>query len=226
MGKISNEVSKGLGAAIAEVQEKLGIASTSEDTSVSPEDLLNSGVKAKRKRRTKAEIEAARQELDSEGNSLFDSLAMSGKQEEARPKNHDEFCALEIKKAHEKGLPDPDFDFRNYYEKGQIAYYVRVQERLGEKEIIKVFLRTIYPRTLIGSEEKSCCHCIGYHERDRIFETPRDAQTYYDSLAIAPKYAEEPKSRTKTQKSINETSDIENTGYEAYTTSEEGSNED
>ena len=170
-------------------------------------------------------MEAARQEADSESNSLFDSLAVSGKEEEVRPKNHEEFCELEIKKAHEKDLPDPDFDFRNYYEKGQTVWYVRVQERLGEKETIKVFLRTIYPRTLIGSEEKSCCHCIGYQERNQVFETPREAEAYSKSLVIAPKYTEEPKSKSKSEKSTDEAVDTENTGYEAYMASGEDTDE-
>ena len=226
MGKISGEVSKGLGAAIAEVQEKLGITPVTENSSVIPEDLLNSGVKAKRKRRTKAEMEAARQEANSEGNSLFESLVASGKEEEVRPKNHEEFCELELKKAHEKGLPDPDFDFRSFYEKGQTAYYVRVQERLGEKEIIKVFLRTIYPRTMIGSEEKSCCHCIGYHERDRVFDTPREAQAFYDSITIASKYAEEPKSERKKRRGAVDDLEEENGDYQLNTSLEEIMNED
>lgn len=186
MGKISSEVSKGLGAAIAEAQAKMSGNVNETDT----EALLNSGVEAqkKRKRRTKAEIEADKQ---SEDNSLFEALEI--KKEEPRPKNHEEFCELELKKAHDKGLPEPDFDFRTVYEKGETVFYVRIVEILGEKDVKKVFLRTIYPRMMVGSEEKACCHCIGYNERDRIFKTLKEANAYCKSINVSSKYSSEAK---------------------------------
>ena len=56
MGKISSQVSKGLGAAIQEVKNKI-------NDDISPEELLNSGVETqkKRHRRTKAEIQAEKE---------------------------------------------------------------------------------------------------------------------------------------------------------------------
>ena len=115
--------------------------------------------------------------------------------EKRRAVDHEEFCQWELEKAKLKGVPEPDFDFRNYYEKGQTVYFVRVMEALGEKKIKKLYLRTIYPRMMVGSEEKSCCHCIGYNERDRIFLTPRDAEAYFKSIDITPKYTSEAKSK-------------------------------
>ena len=71
MGKISSHVSKGLGTAIQEVTEKL-------NGDVSPEELLNSGAEAqkKRHRRTKAEIQAEKEAkaTESQDNSLFEAL--------------------------------------------------------------------------------------------------------------------------------------------------------
>ena len=98
MGKISGKVSKGLGAAIAEAQAKLN-GSTGENT---VEALLNSGAEAqkKRKRRTKAEIEAAKQaeSEQTEDNSLFEALDLP-KEDDDRPEwekrravDHEEFC--------------------------------------------------------------------------------------------------------------------------------------
>lgn len=192
MGKISGEVSKGLSAAIAEAKAKMN-GETNEENSV--EELLNSGaeVQKKRKRRTKAEIEAAKQAESNDANSLFESFEVP--EEEYKPKTHEEFCELDLKRARERGLPEPDFDFRNYYERGEIVYFVRYSEMLGDKEIHKVFLRTIHPRIMIGSQEKSYCHCIGYNQRDQVFRNLRDANIFYDSLNIVPKYGNKSKQK-------------------------------
>ena len=215
MSKISKEVSKGLGSAIKEAQSKLADNLDMQDNVV--ETLLNSGVETqkKRKRRTKAEIEAIKQEE----NSLFEVFEIK---EEPKPKTHEEFCELELKKAIEKGLSEPEFDFRDYYEKGEIGYFVRYSKELGEKEICKVYLRTIYPRTMVGSEEKGCCHCIGYKQKDQIFKTSKEAQTFYDSLNIVSKYgSDKTKSKRKRDKDMDEEMEDENSKFEAYMNSEE-----
>lgn len=239
MGKIAGKVSKGLGAAIQEAQAKMtgGVVTNIND----PEDienvstgeveaLLNSGAEAqkKRKRRTKAEIEAAKQAEAGEENSLFEALDIPEEDddrpewEKRRAVDHDEFCEWELQKAQLKGLPEPDFDFRNFYEKGSIIYFVRIMEALGEKEVKKLYLRTIYPRLMVGSEEKGCCQCIGYNERDKVFLTPRDADAYCKSIKITAKYAsEEPKSGRKRSKSTDEGVEDEDGLNEAYTSSEE-----
>lgn len=238
MGKISGKVSKGLGAAIAEAQAKIN-GSTAEVEGFPSENtveaLLNSGAEAqkKRKRRTKAEIEAAKQAKSTEDNSLFEALDIP-KEEDDRPVweqrravDHDEFCQWELEKAKLRGLPEPDFDFRAYYEKGSTIYFVRVMEALGEKEVKKLYLRTIYPRMMVGSEEKGCCQCIGYNERDKVFLTPRDADAYYKTIKVTAKYAsEEPKSGRKRSKSTDEGVEDENGLDEAYTSSEEVEHEE
>lgn len=233
MGKISGKVSKGLGAAIAEAQAKMN-GSVAEIEGFPGENtveaLLNSGAEnqKKRKRRTKAEIEAAKQAEMTEENSLFESLDIP-KEDDDRPEwdkrsatSHEEFCEWELEKAKLKGLPEPDFDFRSYYEKGQIVYFVRIMEALGEKEIKKLYLRTIYPRMMVGSEEKAACQCIGYNERDKVFLTPRDADAYYKTIKVTAKYAsEDSKSGRKRSKSTDEGVDEEDGLNEAYTSSEE-----
>lgn len=207
MAKISAKVSGGLGAAIQEAQAQ--ISGTVAEIEGFPgentvEALLNSGAETqkKRKRRTKAEMEAARQAEVEESNSLFDSFNFK---EEPKPKNHEEFCELELKKAAERGVENPDFDFRNFYEQGETVYYVSCSERLGEKEIHKVFLRTIYPRMMVGSEEKAGCHCIGYNDRDNVFRDSKTANDYYKSLEVAPRYTpQEPKLEEDDVKSTDE----------------------
>lgn len=128
-----------------------------------------------------------------EDNSLFESIIAETK-ERPKARNHNEFCEFELELAAKKGLPDPSFDFRDFYGKGETVYYVNYSEKLGEKEIHKVTLRTIYPRIMIGSEEKSYCHCIDFNQRDCVFRSSKDANDYYKSLDIAPKYTpQEPK---------------------------------
>lgn len=192
MGKISSQVSKGLGAAIQEVKNKI-----SDDTS--PEELLNSGAETqkKRHRRTKAEIQVEKEAkaIESQDNSLFEAFDIHEEfQEEEiednrlewekrRAKDFDEFCEWELQKAKINNLEDPDFDFRNFYEKGQTVYYIRILNgNINTKELKKLKVRTIYPRSIVCNEEKTCCQCIGYAQRDLIFTNYVDANTAYDTI--------------------------------------------
>ena len=232
MGKISSQVSKGLGAAIQEVKNKI-------NDNISPEELLNSGVETqkKRHRRTKAEIQAEKEAkaAESQDNSLFEALDIheeSQKEEieDNRPewekrsaKDNDEFCEWELKKAKLKGLENPDFDFRTLYEKGQTIYFIHIlRGGINTKELKKLKIRTIYPRMMVCNEEKACCQCIGYNERDLIFDTPRDADVVYKTINLADeKELEKAKSGRKSKKGTDEDFDEENSEYEAYTSLEE-----
>lgn len=238
MGKISSQVSKGLGAAIQEVKNKI-----SDNTS--PEELLNSGaeVQKKRHRRTKAEIQAEKEAkaTESQDNSLFEALDIheeSQEEEEVednrpewekrRAKDFDEFCEWELEKAKLKGLENPDFDFRALYEKGQTIYFIHIlRGGINTKELKKLKIRTIYPRMMVCNEEKACCQCIGYSERDLIFDTPRDADVVYKTINLADeKELEKAKSGRKSKKGTVEDTDEENSEYEPYTSSDEDEEED
>ena len=234
MGKISSHVSKGLGAAIQEVTEKL-------NGDVSPEELLNSGAETqkKRHRRTKDEIQAEKEAkaAESQDNSLFEALDIHEESneeiEDNRPewekrsaKDNDEFCEWELEKAKLKGLENPDFDFRTLYEKGQTIYFIHIlRGGINTKELKKLKIRTIYPRMMVCNEEKACCQCIGYNERDLIFDTPRDADVVYKTINLADeKELEKAKSGRKSKKGIDEDIDEENSEYEAYMSLEEVEN--
>ena len=185
MGKISKQVSKGLGAAIQEVKAKIAGEENMQDneqveSSFDVNDLLNAGVEAHngRKKKKKETDELGEEKVFAQRSSF----------------TYEETCENDFKNAQEKGLPDPDFDFRNYYEQGETVYYVNYSEILGEKEVVKVYLRTIYPRMMVGSEEKASCHCIGYPQRDNIFRNSKDANDFCNSLDISPRYSvKEPK---------------------------------
>lgn len=235
MGKISSQVSKGLGAAIQEVKNKI-------NDDISPEELLNSGAETqkKRHRRTKAGIQAEKEAkaAESQNNSLFEALDIheESKKEEIednRPewekrsaKDNDEFCEWELEKAKLKGLENPDFDFRALYEKGQTIYFIHIlRGGINTKELKKLKIRTIYPRMMVCNEEKACCQCIGYNERDLIFDTPRDADVVYKTINLADeKDLEKAKSGRKSKKGIDEDTDEENSEYEAYMSLEEVEN--
>jgi hypothetical protein len=222
MGKISGKVSKGLGAAIQEAQEKMN-SSTDE-----VQELLNSGVEARKKRKSKSK----ESEVSTE-NSLFDAIMPAEepkktKQEPSHMRTHEEVCEDDIKKAHERGYPEPDFDFRDYYAKGQIIYYIHILGGgINTKELKRLKIRTIYPRMMVCDEEKSCCQCIGYDCKDYIFNTAKEAEPTYKSINLAVE--EQPKMTKSGRKSDNNTDEEveENTGEnEAYTRLEEALDED
>ena len=235
MGKISSQVSKGLGTAIQEVKNKI-------NDDISPKELLNSGAETqkKRHRRTKAEIQAEKEAkaAESQNNSLFEALDVyeefqEEEVEDNRPewekrsaKDNDEFCEWELEKAKLKGLENPEFDFRNFYEKGQTIYFIHIlRGGINTKELKKLKIRTIYPRMMVCNEEKACCQCIGYNERDLIFDTPRDADVVYKTINLADeKELEKAKSGRKSKKGIDEDIDEENSEYEAYMSLEEVEN--
>ena len=94
----------------------------------------------------------------------------------------EEFCQRELDEARERNKEDPDWDYRNYYCKGQTVYVVRVYNYfLKEKKILTLKLRTVYPRMLIGIDDFGC-ECIGFNERNNIFENIVDANTYYEGI--------------------------------------------
>lgn len=228
MGKISGKVSKGLGAAIKEAQDKMNgvvinidnpndIENLPEQSAA--ETLLNSGAEAqkKRHRRTKAEMQAAKQA--EEPNSLFESLEYP--KEDTSSLTFEEFCERELQQAVEKGLPEPDFDFRNFYEKGTTVNYVRVLESFGTKEIIIMKLRTIYPRMMVGATEAGC-FTVGYKERNQLFSKHQDAKAYADSLKLTPKYVfKASKTEQDDDEDTNTKVDDKNAENEASVSSEE-----
>lgn len=191
MGKISKDVSSGLGAAIKEAQDKI--------KGNSSEELLNSGVKKHKDRKVKA-----KQEENAEDNSLFNALIPKEekpKKEQSHMKTYEEVCQEDIQKAHDRGYEDPDFDFRSNYQRGQIIYYVLVGR--NTKELKKLTVRTVYPRMMVCNEEKAACVCIGYKERDYIFGTPYEAKPVYDSIKLDPEEGvKSPKSGSKNDDGI------------------------
>lgn len=103
-------------------------------------------------------------------------------------KTTEEVAEEEIKRAHEKGWPDPDFDFRELYHSGDTIYYVYLNHLTGDKSLFKLTVRTVYARSLIAWEEKGCAQLIGYPNRDWIFLDGREAESYYRTAKVVAKY--------------------------------------
>lgn len=96
----------------------------------------------------------------------------------------------EIKRAEEKGLEDPDFDFRTLYSPGQNIYYAYVNDFDGTKEVQCLIVRTIYARTLIAYEPNGMSRCIGYKEQDLIYDKQVDAEDALKNIKVEAKYKE------------------------------------
>ena len=100
----------------------------------------------------------------------------------------EEVAEDEIRKAKEKGLEEPDFDFRKLYRSGDIIYYVWINYLTGVKELLKLTVRTIYARSLIAWEEKGNAHMISYPTREWIFMDRREAQKAYKDVEVEAMY--------------------------------------
>lgn len=91
----------------------------------------------------------------------------------------------------------PGFDFTQTYSKGQTIFYVRVNDIIGEKELLELKLRTIYPKTLIGCIEKSYTQCIGPDTADRVFTNRNDALKCYNSIILKQRVFKTPGPETE-----------------------------
>lgn len=100
----------------------------------------------------------------------------------------EEVCEEEMRRAAEAGLPDPDWDFRTMYKRGDKIYYVWLNHLTGDKELLDLTVRTVYARSLIAHEDKGNSHMIGYPTRDLIFFDRYEAEGYYKSAKVEAEY--------------------------------------
>lgn len=108
----------------------------------------------------------------------------------SKMKTIEEVCEEQLKKAREKGLPNPDFDFRNTYSKGQIIYYVDTNELVGTKKLLELKISSVYPRAIIAYEDMGMAHTIGLEDDEMIFLDRRDAESVYESTVVENKLEE------------------------------------
>ena len=85
-------------------------------------------------------------------------------------------------------MNDPDFDFRDYYCKGDYIYFVNVNEFIGSKELLELRLRTIYPRMMVGHLETSECYTIGVNDSEKVFRDKELANAYLKNMKVSTIY--------------------------------------
>lgn len=228
MGKLSDKID--LGDAVQEAISKMNGA---ESDAV--ESLLDSGVKATKKRSrekpVKDKFEPGTEDVPIEENSLFAELIPQEKQEdvpqeEKWPKTYEETCEYDLRRAHEMGYEDPDFDFRQEYVKGQHLWFVRVHVSLGIKELLEVVVQTVYPRTIIAVQPKAFCHCIGYKMQHQIFRSQSEALAYYESVKVSTRYMDEKPKKKRKGEDDDEDADDEVDTSESYEMMMKGREED
>ena len=151
--------------------------------------------KPKRVRRTKAELIAAGyyedkdkptvkvkevktetkgKNKDADRSHLFTSRSMSIEQVSERA----------IQKAKERGDENWEQDFRNDYEQGQKIYYVEINELCHTKELLELYVGTVYSKVMIAWVEKGESHTIGIEDADKIFREEKEARKYYSKVRV------------------------------------------
>lgn len=151
-------------------------------------DTKNVGDKPKRVRRTKAQLmadgyydkdkkdkEKEKRKGDKKDNSeLFVSYA----------KTIEQLSDYFIQMAKEKGKENWEQDFRNDYEKGQKIYYVKINNLCHSKELLELYVGTIYSKVMVCWEDKGASYSIGIDDMDKIFLTEKEAKKYYQKVRV------------------------------------------
>lgn len=158
------------------IQEEQGIDAESLRTKVSSNEEENDTEEKPKKRGRKKKEQPKEEQDNTQGNMPEDPFEQA-----EQIMGH---TKKENKPAEQKPEKYPGFDFNDYYTKGQVIFFVRVHEALGIKEILELKLRTIYPKTIIGSIEKGACQCIGPESKDMIFINRIDAVKAYNDINV------------------------------------------
>ena len=153
----------------------------------------NTDAKPKRHRRTKLEMLEAKRKMEELEAKLRDNVNSATEKVEMTKesvnsmKTMEQICEEQLEKAKRENYPQPDFDYRNDYFKGQSIYYIKVNELCGKKEIIELKISSVYPRLIIGYEDRGMSHCIGFDESDMIFFTLSECEQVFKNLVVENK---------------------------------------
>lgn len=138
--------------------------------------------KPKRHRRTKLEMEQARKQAEIskpkdknvDRSHLFNSGSLRA----------DEVSDKMIKQAKEQGKENWEQDFRNDYEKGQRIYYVEINDLCHTKELLELYVGTVYSKVIIAWVDRGESHTIGIDNADKIFRNEQEAKKYYQKVRV------------------------------------------
>ncbi len=138
--------------------------------------------KPKRHRRTKAEMELARKQVetpkaknkDIDRSHMFISGSLSV----------EKLSDQQINRAKERGDENWEQDFRNDYENGQKIYYVEINELCHTKEVLELYVGTVYSKAIIAWVDRGEAHTIGIEDADKIFRDEKLAKKYYSKVRV------------------------------------------
>ena len=156
-----------------------------------PQNDRNNG--GKRHRRTKAELQAAGyydkdkpkvkevkttevkvKNKDADRSHLFTSGALSV----------DKLSDQQINRAKERGDENWEQDFRNDYESGQKIYYIEINELCHTKELLELYVGTVYSKVIIAWVDRGEAHSIGIEDADKIFREEKEAKKCYQKVRV------------------------------------------
>lgn len=89
-----------------------------------------------------------------------------------------------IQRAKEMGKENWEQDFRNDYEKGQKIYYVKINNLCHSKELLELYVGTVYSKVMVCWEDKGASYSIGIDDIDKIFLTEKEAKKYYQKVRV------------------------------------------
>lgn len=96
----------------------------------------------------------------------------------------DKISEKAILKAKEQGKENWEQDFRNDYEKGQKIYYVEINDLCHTKELLELYIGTVYSKVIIAWVDRGESHTIGMDDADKIFRDEKEARKYYQKVRI------------------------------------------
>ena len=123
---------------------------------------------------TEIKVETKEKGKNKDRGHLFKSGSMSVEQVSTRA----------IEKAKERGVDNWEQDFRNDYEKGQKIYYVEINELCHTKEVLELYIGTVYSKIIIAWVDRGEAHTIGIEDADKIFKEEKEARKYYQKVRV------------------------------------------
>ena len=134
-------------------------------------DKDKSKIKAKE---VKVETKEKGKNKDADRGHLFKSGSMSIEQVSTRA----------IERDKERGNENWEQDFRNDYEKGQKIYYVEINNLCHTKELLELYVGTVYSKVMIAWVDRGEAHTIGIEDADKIFREEKEAKKYYSKVRV------------------------------------------
>lgn len=99
-------------------------------------------------------------------------------------KTIEQVSAQAIQKAKERGDENWEQDFRNDYEQGQKIYYIEINELCHTKELLELYVGTVYSKVMICWVDRGESHPIGIEDADKIFREEKEARKYYSKVRV------------------------------------------